>query len=211
MGAMNTDVKAKYFKAISSSTTDICANQTNSGGGDMPLTTGTGVFTGGSESNKIAAAVNITSTAGDSNTGITFNVVGIGKDGVSTVSESGITGPAGSSTVTTGQVYTKVTQIVHSGTVTNVSCGFAASTSGLVFGGRTRIRGLHGVSSATAGELQFYNNSSASGTVLLSIDTPNQDDMLDPYIPDDGVIFDSNGCFASLGTGITSVTVFYDG
>ena len=33
----------------------------------------------------------------------------------------------------------------------------------------------------------------------------------DPYIPDDGVIFDSNGCFASLGTGITSVTVFYDG
>jgi hypothetical protein len=35
--------------------------------------------------------------------------------------------------------------------------------------------------------------------------------MLDPYIPDDGVIFDSNGCFASLGTGITSVTVFYDG
>ena len=65
--------------------------------------------------------------------------------------------------------------------------------------------------SATAGELQFYNNSSASGTVLLSIDTPNQDDMLDPYIPDDGVIFDSNGCFASLGTGITSVTVFYDG
>ena len=47
MGAMNTDVKAKYFKAISSSTTDICANQTNSGGGDMTLTTGTGVFTGG--------------------------------------------------------------------------------------------------------------------------------------------------------------------
>ena len=211
MSAMNTDVKSKYFKAIASSTVDICANQTNSGGGDMTLTTSAGVFTDGNESNKIAAAVNITSTTGTTNAGITFDIIGVGKDGVSTVSESGITGPAGSATVTSGQIYTKVTRIAHSGTVTDCSCGFAASTSGLVFGGRTRVRGLHGVSSATAGAMKFYNNDEASGSILLEIDTPNQDDMIDPYIPDDGVVFDSNGCWLALGTGVTSMTVFYDG
>ena len=44
----------------------------------------------------------------------------------------------------------------------------------------------------------------------LTISLHKQSKILE-IVYDDGVIFDSNGCFASLGTGITSVTVFYDG
>ena len=92
-----------------------------------------------------------------------------------------------------------------------MSSGFAASTSGIVFSGNTRVRGMHGVSSATAGALEFHNSTDDSGSILLVIDTPNQDDFLDPYIPDQGIHFDSNGCFVDLGTAVTSVTVFFDG
>ena len=44
----------------------------------------------------------------------------------------------------------------------------------------------------------------------LSKGTPNQDDFIDPYIPDDGVLFDS-GAYLNVGDGVTSVTVFFDG
>ena len=206
-----TRIKAKHFKVISSSTVDICANKSGSSSGDLTLTTASGVFTGGAESNQVAAAVNITSTTSTTNAGVTFDVTGIGPDGVTEVSQTGITGPAGSATVTTTQKFTKVTKISRSGTITDVSSGFAASTSGIVFSGNTRVRGMHGVSSATAGALEFHNSTDDSGSILLVIDTPNQDDFLDPYIPDQGIHFDSNGCFVDLGTAVTSVTVFFDG
>jgi len=45
---------------------------------------------------------------------------------------------------------------------------------------------------------------------LLELDTPNQDDFIDPYIPDDGVVF-SSGAYLNVGNGVTSVTVFFDG
>ena len=53
-------------------------------------------------------------------------------------------------------------------------------------------------------------NTSTSGSILLELDTPNQDDFIDPYIPDDGVLFDS-GAYLNVGDGVTSVTVFFDG
>ena len=49
-----------------------------------------------------------------------------------------------------------------------------------------------------------------SGSILLELDTPNQDDFIDPYIPDDGVLFDS-GAYLNVGDGAVSVTVFFDG
>ena len=39
-----TRIKAKHFKVISSSTVDICANQSGSSSGDLTLTTASGVF-----------------------------------------------------------------------------------------------------------------------------------------------------------------------
>ena len=203
-----SQVKAKTFAASGANTTAICANQTNSGSGSMNLTNTDGVLVPGN----LGTTVTIISTASDSNSGITFDVTGVGVDG-SAVSQTGITGPAGTSTVTTTTVFTEVTSITHSGTCTNVSCGITATTTGtgVVFAGRTRVRGMHIVPSGTAGLIDFKNTSS-SGTKLLEIGVHTDQTPVDPYIPDDGVLFDA-GSFINLGSTdlATSIPVFYDG
>ena len=203
-----SQVKAKTFAASGANTTAICANQTNSGSGSMNLTNTDGVLVPGN----LGTTVTIISTASDSNSGITFDVTGVGVDG-SAVSQTGITGPAGTSTVTTTTVFTEVTSITHSGTCTNVSCGITATTTGtgVVFAGRTRIRGMHIKPSGTAGLIDFKNTSS-SGTKLLEIGVHTDQTPVDPYIPDDGVLF-SAGAFINLGSTdlATNITVFYDG
>ena len=203
-----SQVKAKTFAASGANTTAICANQTNSGSGSMNLTNTDGVLVPGN----LGTTVTIISTASDSNSGITFDVTGVGVDG-SAVSQTGITGPAGTSTVTTTTVFTEVTSITHSGTCTNVSCGITATTTGtgVVFAGRTRIRGMHIKPSGTAGLIDFKNTSS-SGTKLLEIGVHTDQTPVDPYIPDDGVLFDA-GAFINLGSTdlATNITVFYDG
>ena len=203
-----SQVKAKPFAASGANTTAICANQTNSGSGSMNLTNTDGVLVPGN----LGTTVTIISTASDSNSGITFDVTGVGVDG-SAVSQTGITGPAGTSTVTTTTVFTEVTSITHSGTCTNVSCGITATTTGtgVVFAGRTRIRGMHIKPSGTAGLIDFKNTSS-SGTKLLEIGVHTDQTPVDPYIPDDGVLF-SAGAFINLGSTdlATNITVFYDG
>ena len=203
-----SQVKAKTFAASGANTTAICANQTNSGSGSMNLTNTDGVLVPGN----LGTTVTIISTASDSNSGITFDVTGVGVDG-SAVSQTGITGPAGTSTVTTTTVFTEVTSITHSGTCTNVSCGITATTTGtgVVFAGRTRVRGMHIVPSGTAGLIDFKNTSS-SGTKLLEIGVHTDQTPVDPYILDDGVLFDA-GSFINLGSTdlATCITVFYDG
>ena len=203
-----SQVKAKTFAASGANTTAICANQTNSGSGSMNLTNTDGVLVPGN----LGTTVTIISTASDSNSGITFDVTGMGVDG-SEVSQTGITGPAGTSTVTTTQVFVSVTSITHSGTCTNVSCGITATTTGtgVVFAGRTRIRGMHIKPSGTAGLIDFKNTSS-SGTKLLEIGVHTDQTPVDPYIPDDGVLFDA-GAFINLGSTdlASNITVFYDG
>ena len=66
---------------------------------------------------------------------------------------------------------------------------------------------MHGVL-AGAGNLAFRDGS-ATGTALLTLSASAGD--LDPYIPDDGVLF-PNGAFLTADQGdITGLTVFYDG
>ena len=203
-------VKSKTFAAVSADTTAICANQTNSGSGSMTLTdTGAaGVLVPGN----LGTTVTIISTTGTTNSGITFDVTGMGIDG-SSVTESSITGPAGSATVTGSTVFVSVTSITHSGTCTDVSCGITATTTGtgVVFAGRTRIRGMHIKPSGTAG-LIIFRNSSSSGTKTLEIGVHTDQTPVDPYIPDNGVLF-KDGAMINLGaTDIaTNISVFYDG
>ena len=205
-----TSVKSKTFAANGASTAAICANQTNSGSGSMTLTdTGAaGVLVPGN----LGTTVTIISTTSTTNNGITFDVTGMGIDGTS-VSQTGITGPAGSSTVTTTQVFVSVTSITHSGTCTDVSCGITATTTGtgVVTPGRTRIRGMHVVPSGTEGIIDFKNTSS-SGTKTLEIGVYTDQTPVDPYIPDNGVLFKA-GAYVNLGATdlADNVTVFYDG
>ena len=203
-------VKSKTFAANGADTTAICANQTNSGAGSMTLTdTGAaGVLVPGN----LGTTVTIISTTGTTNSGITFDVTGMDINGDS-ASQTGITGPAGSSTVTTTQVFVSVTSITHSGTCTDVSCGITATTTGtgVVFAGRTRIRGMHIVPSSQEGIIDFKNGSS-SGTKTLEVGVYSDQTPVDPYIPDNGVLF-KDGAMIDLGaTDIaTNISVFYDG
>ena len=83
--------------------------------------------------------------------------------------------------------------------------------TGTVFAGRTRIRGLQGLSAATAGNLLF-KNTSVTGTTLFTVPTSTSTtDLIEPYIPDNAVLFDA-GAYVSFGAGLAAgVTVFYDG
>lgn len=198
-----TNVKAKMFKAVSASTTAVAAGQTLSGAGEMNLT-GTSV----SDGSNMATTVTLTSTGNIS--GVNFTITGTDANG-STVSETRA-GP-NNTTVATTQAFLTVTKVETNGAVsTNTSVGFSATstTQGIVFEGRTKVRGLHGVSdSGTAGALAI-RNTSQSGTKLLEIDAPAAAGMVDPYIPDNGVLFD-DGAFIDISTGYDSVTIFFDG
>ena len=197
-----TSIKAKQFKAVAADTAAIAALQTLGGAGNMTLT-GSSVNDG----SNMDTTVTLTSTGNIS--GVTFTVTGTDASG-STITED-ITGP-NNTTVTGSTKFLTVTQIAADGAVsTNTSAGFTATsgTAGIVFTGATRIRGLHGVSSSTAGAL-IIRDGSQTGTKLLEIDTPAAAGQVDPYIPDEGIRF-RNGAYIDIGAGYDSATIFFDG
>ncbi len=195
---MSTDVKAKHFKLIGASTTHIAAAQTLGGAGNFTLANTT--------VGNLPQTITFTSTGNIS--GVEMTITGTDLNG--DAQTEAINGP-NNNTVTSTNKFLTVTQVAADAAVsTNTSIGITGTAKeGIVFAGRTRIRGLHGVSSSTAGSMVF-RNTSTSGSILLELDTPNQDDFIDPYIPDDGVLFDS-GSYLNVGDGVTSVTVFFDG
>jgi len=195
---MATDIKAKHFKLIGASTTHIAAAQTLGGAGNFTLANTT--------VGNLPQTITFTSTGNIS--GVSMTITGTDLNG--DAQTESINGP-NNNTVTSTNKFLTVTQVAADAAVgTNTSIGITGTaTEGILTPGRTRIRGLHGVSSATAGSMTF-RNTSTSGSILLELDTPNQDDFIDPYIPDDGVVF-SSGAYLDVGTGVTSVTVFFDG
>jgi|TARA_R100000030_G_scaffold48_1_gene52 hypothetical protein len=197
-----TSIKSKLFKAVSASTTAIAAGQTLGGAGNMNLT-GTSV----SDGSNMDTTVTLTSTGNIS--GVTFTVTGTDASGAAQTED--ITGP-NNNTVTGSKKFLTVTQIAADAAVgTNTSAGFTATTGtqGIVFAGATRIRGLHGVSSSTAGAL-IIRETSQSGSKLLEIDTPAAAGQVDPYIPDEGILF-RNGAYIDISAGYDSATIFFDG
>jgi hypothetical protein len=195
---MSTDIKAKHFKLIGADTTHIAAAQTLGGAGNFTLANTT--------IGNLPQTITFTSTGNIS--GVEMTITGTDLNG--DAQTEAINGP-NNNTVTSTNKFLTVTQVAADGAVsTNTSIGITGTAKeGILTPGRTRIRGLHGVSSSTAGSMVF-RNTSTSGSILLELDTPNQDDFIDPYIPDDGVLFDS-GSYLNVGDGVTSVTVFFDG
>jgi hypothetical protein len=195
---MSTDIKAKHFKLIGADTTHIAAAQTLGGAGNFTLANTT--------IGNLPQTITFTSTGNISGVEMTITGTDLNVD----AQTEAINGP-NNNTVTSTNKFLTVTQVAADGAVsTNTSIGITGTAKeGILTPGRTRIRGLHGVSSSTAGSMVF-RNTSTSGSILLELDTPNQDDFIDPYIPDDGVLFDS-GSYLNVGDGVTSVTVFFDG
>ena len=201
---MATDIKAKTFVPQSASTTAIAAAQTLGGAGNMNLT-GSSVNDG----SNMATTVTLTSTGNIS--GVTFTVTGTDASGEAATED--ITGP-NNNTVTGSTAFLTVTQIAADGAVsTNTSAGFTATTTGqgIVFAGRTRIRGIQAFSDNTAGNVNFKDGSQ-SGSSLLSIYTGAADYDVEPYIPDDGILF-ANGAYVDMQATqvLEGLTVFFDG
>jgi hypothetical protein len=138
-----------------------------------------------------ANAQQITLKSSANNTGITFTVVGTDANGDAQTSAA-TTGPGAGATVTVAGTWKSVTSITASGTF---------------YAGRTRIRGMTGVG-AGAGII-FFKNASATGVTQLALDV--KDDTIDPYIPDNGIMFSDGAYFQITGTSPTGLTVFYDG
>jgi hypothetical protein len=155
-------------------------------------------------------AQTVTLTSSADNSGITFETVGKDADGAAqTVSAT--TGPNAGNVSVTG-TWTEVTSIKASGAITtDISAGVTGgATTGIVFAGRTRIRGMNGVGGAGAGRLYFKNSSATTGANRLILDI-DQAETIAPYIPDNGILFPDGAYFAYDGTAVVGVSVQYDG
>ena len=207
---MSTDVKSKTFlNSLSAATASVAALQTTGGAANLTLAAAAG--TGAFHDTDQACKLTITSAADIS--GVTFTVTGTDIAGNS-LSEA-ITGP-NATTVTGSKFFNTVTQIATNGAVgTNTSVGNAAGTTGgqaVLTAGRTRVRGMHITTGGTVGNISYFNTSPVSGTSLFSFQVATTTkDYIDPYIPDDGVLFDA-GAYIDIPAGTAvSVTTFFDG
>ena len=155
-----------------------------------------------------AQTVTVTSSA--NNSGITFTVVGKDADGAAQTSAA-TTGP-NADTVNIAGTWTEVTSITASGAITTqIEAGVTGgATTGIVFAGRTRVRGMNGVAGAGPGRLYFKNSSATTGVNKLILDV-DQAEAIAPYIPDNGVLFPDGAYFAYDGTAVVGVSVQYDG
>jgi hypothetical protein len=69
---------------------------------------------------------------------------------------------------------------------------------------------MQGASKAVAGNIVF-NNTSITGTTLMTVPTTGAVDSIEPYIPDNAVLFDAGAYITIPTAAVTGLTVFYDG
>jgi hypothetical protein len=80
------------------------------------------------------------------------------------------------------------------------------NASGLAVTGRVRVKGYQ-VAPGGAGQLNFYDNTTNSGTISLSIDTTANTAIISTLIPGEGILF-FNGVYVTLPAS-TAITIFY--
>jgi len=176
-------------------------------------TTGTAttlVIADGGPYGNLTQTITIASASGN-NTGNTFTITGT--DGNGDALTEDLTGPGSGATVNSAEKYLTVTSIVSDGAiVSDIYAGILGTgdLTGSVFAGRTRIRGITGTSKASAGNIVF-KNTSITGTSLLTIPLTGAVSSIDPYIPDNGVLFDAGAYVNLTAADVTGVTVYYDG
>ena len=144
------------------------------------------------------------------NSGRTFDIVGT--DGNGDAQTETLTGP-NAGTVNSANRYLTVTSIVGSGGITtDIQAGIlgTGTATGTVFAGRTRIRGMQGATKAAAGNVVF-SNTSITGTALFTVPTTGAVSSIEPYIPDNAILFKAGAYITLPISAITGLTVFYDG
>ena len=155
-------------------------------------------------------AQTVTLTSSANNSGITFDVVGKDATGAAQT-KSSVTGP-NTTTISVAGTWSEITSITASGSITtDISAGIKdGATTGTIFAGRTRVRGLQGVAGGGAGHLFFKNSSATTGANKLTIDV-DSGEVINPIIPDNGILFADGAYFAYDGTVVAGLSVQYDG
>jgi hypothetical protein len=194
-----SNVKSKYFEPDG-----VDADQVSASGSATTL-----VIADGGPYGNLTETITLYSSA--DNSGNTFTITGT--DGNGDAQTEDLSGPGAAATVNSANKYLTITSIVSDGAIaTDIQAGILGTgdLTGQVFLGRTRIRGITGTSKASAGSIVF-KNTSITGTTLLTIPTTGAVDAIEPYIPDNGVLFDAGAYITVPATSVTGVTVFYDG
>ena len=201
-----TNVKSKFFGAVDGLDADGIST-TASISGAAALTINGTLTSGGSytSGDNIGQLITITSAGDD--TGITFTIVGT--DAVGDAQTEVVTGANTTVATSSGYFNTVASITTSASSAAAVTAGVTGTGTGTVFAGRTRIRGLQGLSGASAGNLLF-KNTSVTGTTLLTVPTQAAAGLIEPYIPDNAVLFDA-GAYVNFGSAVATVTVFYDG
>ena len=201
-----SNVKSKFFGAVAATDADGIST-TASISGAAALTINGTLTSGGSytSGDNIGQLITITSAGDDS--GITFTIVGT--DAVGDDQTEVLTGADTDVATSSGYFNTVASITTSASTDAAVTAGVTGTGTGTVFAGRTRIRGLQGLSGTSAGNLLF-KNTSVTGTTLLTVPTQAAAELIEPYIPDNGILFDA-GAYVNFGSAVATVTVFYDG
>jgi len=194
-----TSVKSKFFEPQG-----VDDDQVSASGSATTL-----VIADGGPYGNLTETITIKSAAGD-NRGNTFTITGT--DGNGDAQTEDLTGP-NAGTVNSANKYLTITSIVSDGAiVADIQAGILGTgdLTGTVFAGRTRIRGLTGTSKASAGNVVF-KNTSITGTSLLTIPLTGAVSSIDPYVPDNGVLFKAGAYVNLTAADVTGITVYYDG
>ena len=194
-----TSVKSKFFEPQGVSAALVSASAAAT----------TLVIADGGPYGNLTETITLYSSA--NNAGNTFTITGT--DGNGDAQTEDLTGPGAAATVNSANKYLTVTSIVSDGAIaTDIQAGIlgTGALTGIVFAGRTRIRGLTGTSKASAGNVVF-KNTSITGTSLLTVALTGAVSSMDPYIPDNGVLFKAGAYINLTAADITGITVFYDG
>ena len=202
-----TSVKSKFFGDVDALDADGISVAATIGSATT-LTLGGALTSGGSYTagDNIGQLVTILSAGDDS--GITFTVVGT--DAVGDAQTEVVTGANAGTATSSGYFNTVASITTSAASAGNVSAGVTGTGTGTVFAGRTRIRGLQGLGGTSAGNILF-KNTSVTGTTLLTIPTQAAAEQIEPYISDNGILFNA-GAYVNVASGVaTGTTVFYDG
>jgi hypothetical protein len=90
---------------------------------------------------------------------------------------------------------------------TDVKAGHR-DTSGVLYVGRTRVKGYQIAPGGTAGEIQFWDNATTNaGKESITINITTNAAVIATLIPGEGVLFE-NGVYIVLPTS-AAITVFY--
>ena len=194
-----SDVKSKFFEPDG-----VDADQVSASGSATTL-----VIADGGPYGNLTETITLYSSA--DNRGNDFTITGT--DGNGDAQTEVLTGPNSTSTVNSVNKYLTITSIVSDGAIaTDIQAGIlgTGALTGIVFAGRTRIRGLTGTSKASAGNVVF-KNTSITGTSLLTVPLTGAVSSMDPYIPDNGVLFKAGAYINLTAADVTGITVYYDG